>query len=167
MTINTSRLFLRPIQIEDNTFILKSNKKNVRKYFIPFDDIESVNKWVKENIEKFNKMEKVELVIIDKERGVPVGIVALDSLQTKTILPRLWIKNSEQRKGYAKEALKAFLLHLKTINTFDQKVVEYTVDIDNKASINLAKSLGLDFVGTEIDEGDEIYVFRKNLSKID
>ncbi len=158
--IHTNRTILRPVNTSDTNFILQANTGNVRKYFIPFDNATSVKDWIAENICKMKKREKLEMIIENERTKEKIGMVALDSLQDKgKIIPRIWIAQPHQGKGYAKECLAEFIAYLQSLPGFENKRIEYEVDIDNLASIQLAKSLGLTKICTKEDNAGQYYVY--------
>lgn len=159
--IYTPRTTLIPLSESDNQFIYDSNKGNVKKYFIDFKSIDEVDKWIQENIQKMENGEKLEMVIVDNETQNKVGMVALDSLQSSTLVPRLWIADQFQRQGYASECLDLFINEIQKMYKQDGKKIVYEVDCDNYPSIKLAEKLGFQLVRTEEDEIGEYFVYIK------
>lgn len=68
----------------------------MRKYFIPFDNLEEVEEWIKETQEIIEKGKKNEVTILEDSKFS--GILALDNLLEEKAEIRLWIKPEQQKK---------------------------------------------------------------------
>ena len=150
-TISTQRLALKKLDKSYSKNILEENKSNVANYFIPFANINEVNQWIEENITMYEQGEKIEMVVLGTQNREFLGMISIRNLKTQPEFG-LWIKESGQGKGYAKESAKALLDWC--IATYPNKTVRYEAEKSNTASVNLTKALNLKFVTEFIDDSD-------------
>lgn len=138
------RLDLKKVSVEWLEEIFAENKGNVERYFHKFEVLGDLQTWINENRRQFERGEKMEMVVLDKNTAEFLGMV---SLQRINIAPEIgiWIKESAQGKGYAKEAVSAITSWYKLREGGEQKI-NYLVESGNIASIKLAQKLKMDYV---------------------
>jgi RimJ/RimL family protein N-acetyltransferase len=130
--------------------IFDCNSGTVKDYFIDFKGISEVKEWIAEYQNLHNQGIKLEFVILDKSNSRLTGMVAMDELHTEKTLIRMWINPVYQNQGYAKEACGYIISAFK--NLYPAKLIIYTAETKNIASLSLAKSLGFVFTRNFIDE---------------
>lgn len=102
-----------------------------------FKNIGEVRAWIEVTLDLVKKGEKKEFVIFNQDNEF-IGMIAIwDKKQGKGEIS-IWIKESVQRKGYAKLALETLLSKY----SIPYSTLEYMADADNLASIKLAQSAG-------------------------
>jgi ribosomal-protein-alanine N-acetyltransferase len=143
--LQTERVDLKKVSVEWLEEIFAENKGSVERYFHKFEVLGDLQTWINENRRQFERGEKMEMVVLDKGTSEFLGMV---SLQRINIAPELgiWIKESAQGKGYAKEALSCLMNWYKMHEGAAEKL-NYLVETGNFASINLARKLEMDYVG--------------------
>lgn len=146
LLINTKRLLIRNLRLSDlHGFHSYRSDPEVTKYqgFDVFT-LEQSDLFIKEHADKeFGKAgEWVQYGIEDRATGKIIGdcAVKLDQNDVRLAEIGITISPSEQKKGYAKEVLKAILNFLFNIQDFHR--VTETVDAENFASIQLLNSVG-------------------------
>lgn len=152
--IETERLRIRPINLEDTRFII---------------DLLNSEGWLKfigdRNISDNNDARKYIRKILDndcfyysvfelKESRKAIGIVTFLKREDEkypdigfAILPEF------ANKGYTIEASKSYLEKIKSLNTYD-RIIAITLP-DNQKSINILQNLGLNYIG-DYQKGKEI-----------
>lgn len=146
LLIDTKRLLIRNLKLSDlHDFHYYRSDPEVSKYqgFDVFT-LEQAHLFIKEHADKeFGKAgEWVQYGIESRASGKLIGDCAIKPDQDNVRLAEIGITISppEQKKGYAKEVLKAILGFLFSIEDFHR--VTETVDAENLASIQLLKSVG-------------------------
>lgn len=153
--IFTERLIIRHLKLTDLAeFHLYRSNPEVTKYqgFDVFT-LERAKQFIQDNATKhFGKAgEWVQYGIehVETKRLIGDCAIKLDPYDTRIAETGITISHLEQRKGFAKEALLGMLTFL-----FESKgihrVVE-TVDAENRASVNLLKSVGFRLEGHFIE----------------
>lgn len=157
--ILTQRLKIIPLTIEFAQAILDQNSATVQQYFIVFNSLAQVQRWLEDYFKLEAEGKKIETVLLSREDNSLVGMVAFDHLKNSEIELRIWVSPKFQGLGLAKEACKALLSEL--ILTQIRKPVLYIVNKENIPSINLAKSLGFGLIREITDEdGDDYLEFK-------
>ncbi len=153
--IITERLVIRNLHIEDLAdFHAYRSNPEVTKYqgFDVFTMAEA-KAFIEDNAMKSFGVagQWVQYAIESKNTGKLIGDCAIKLNQYDTRLGEIGITISphEQKKGYAKEVLRAILNFLFNIEGFHR--VTETVDAENTASIQLLKSVGFRQEGHFID----------------
>jgi RimJ/RimL family protein N-acetyltransferase len=143
---------LRPLTLEDAGYIYSANTGNVRKYFMQFKNIGEVNVWIADTLTLVKKGEKKEFVIFNQDNEF-IGMIAIWNKKQGKGEISIWIKESAQRRGYAKLALETLLSKY----SIPYSTLEYMADADNLASIKLAQSAG--FRRVDDPKGAAMYKF--------
>jgi [ribosomal protein S5]-alanine N-acetyltransferase len=146
LIINTERLDIRNLKLVDLTdFHFYRSNPEVTKYQ-GFDvlTIEQAKEFIKSHAGKTfeNPGEWVQYGIENRSTGKLIGDCAIKLNQNDNRIAEvgITISHTEQKKGYAKEALVGILNYLFGLKNF-HRVVEI-VDAENLASIQLLKSVG-------------------------
>lgn len=162
LEIKTDEITLTALTEDFSGRILAENSGNVRDFFIPFENKQQVQTWVKTNLELMENGSKIELAILNSSQEF-VGMISIRDLKTDPIFG-LWISPKMQNQGYAKKSMKVFLKWL--FENTNLIKLRYTADIKNSASIALAKSLNgkylRDFIDEDAVECSE-FIFEKNI----
>jgi len=155
LNLETKRLKIRNLISGDinDFYIYRSNPEVTKSQGFDVMTIEQAEEFIKDNAAKnFGKEgEWVQYGIENRATGKIIGdcAIKLDSDDTRIAEIGITISHFEQKKGYAKETLLAllhFLFDIKKIH----RVVEI-VDAENRASINLLKSIGFSEEGHFIE----------------
>lgn len=146
LVINTDRLQIRNLRITDlEDFHFYRSNPDITKYqgFDVFT-IEQAEDFIKSQTDKTfgNPGEWVQYGIENRSTGKIIGdcAIKLDQHDSRIAEIGITVSHTEQKKGYAKEALVGILNYLFSLKDF-HRVVEI-VDADNLASIQLLKSIG-------------------------
>ena len=153
--LQTARIKLVPLNADFALDILESNRGNVRDYFIPFDNLDNVKNWITDTQIKIDSGDKIETVVLAQDNEF-LGMVALDNLNSDTAEIRLWLKLEAQGQDYGKESVNLLLDWYK--QEYSNKQIIYVAEVNNIASVNLAKSLGLKLSREFIDEDGTLSV---------
>ena len=146
LNIQTSRLNIRHLKLSDlfDFHIYRSNPEVTKYQGFDVMTIEQAEKFIKDNSTKhFGKAgEWVQYGIENIKTRQFIGdcAIKLDPYDIRIAEIGITISHIEQKKGYAKEVLHGILTFL-----FDRKEIHRVVEIvdaENKASINLLKSIG-------------------------
>jgi len=155
LNILTTRLNIRNLVPSDLTdFHTYRSNPEVTKYQ-GFDvmSIEQAEAFISNNATKHFGIanEWVQFGIENIESGQLIGDCAIKFHEHETRIAKIGItiSNTEQKKGYAKEALIGILAFL--FDTIEIHRVEEIVDVENIASINLLKSTGFKLEGHFIE----------------
>jgi RimJ/RimL family protein N-acetyltransferase len=146
LQIKTKRLYIRHLVQTDlsDFYSYRSNPEVVKYQGFDIMTMEQAKSFIKGNSTKyFGKAgEWVQYGIENTEKKKLIGDCAIKLGQNDKRIAEIGItiSPSEQKKGYAKEALLGILTFLFDIKNM-HRVVE-TVDVENTASINLLKSMG-------------------------
>ncbi len=159
--IETSRLYLRPLKLEDipSLSLVLSDQDSMRHYPHAFS-YEEVKKWVERNIERYKNDGFGLWAVIRKEDNQFLGDCGI-TLQNidGDILPEIGfhIIKTFCNKGYATEAAKGCkkyateVLGLKSIYSYSQA--------GNKASQKVSSKTGMNKVKTFKKDGIEVVVY--------
>ena len=146
LVLHTNRLLIRNLQLSDlDDFHAYRSDPEVTQYqgFDVFS-VQQAEDFINEQKDKVfgNPGEWVQYGIENKTTGRIIGdcAVKLDGDDTRLAAIGITISANEQRKGYAKETLLSLLDFLFSLAGFHR--VTETVDVENKASIQLLKSAG-------------------------
>ena len=144
--LHTERLqvrCLKPADLEDFYFY-RSNPEVTRYQGFDVYTLEQARTFIREQQEKTFGLpgQWVQYGIENKSTGRLIGdcAIKLDQKDPRIGEIGITVAHTEQKKGYAKEAIYAILTYLFSIDTFHR--VTATTDADNAASIQLLKSLG-------------------------
>lgn len=145
MKLETKRLILRPISLEDNNeiFAYRSDKEtNKYQGWIP-ETVEDVAQFIGKVAKEINEPETwFQFVIVEKETGKIVGdfgihFMDVDNKQTEI---GCTLNKAFQNKGFATESAKCVIDFL--FNELDKHRIVTSIDPDNINSIRLVERLG-------------------------
>lgn len=147
--LQTERLELKQVSVQWLEEIFAENKGNVSRYFYKFELLGDLQTWINENRREQKDGRKLEMVILNSDSKEFLGMV---SLQKLNIFPELgiWIKESAQGKGYAKEAV-LNLINWYKLNFGPEEKIRYLAENTNFASISLARSLRIEEKGEVVN----------------
>ena len=151
--VKTKRLIIRPLKSTDyeswfNAYT--SRKPKMHKYDgNPVDPKGKTKSWFNKLVRKHEKNASDDKVyvfaVFDKRTNKHIGSLDFATIQRYNMN---WanlgyaVNNNFQGKGYAKEFVKA-AIHKIGFTKLKYKRIEAAINIDNKRSINLAKSIGM------------------------
>lgn len=144
--IDTTRLRIRNLKAANlpEFYSYRSNPEVTKYQGFDVFSVEQAKAFIAEQTDRqFGKAgEWAQYGIENKATGKIVGdcAVKLDQNDTRIAEVGITISPTEQKKGYAKEALTAILDFLFSLEDFHR--VKETVDAENIASIQLLKSIG-------------------------
>lgn len=133
----TRRLTFHTLTPEWSGIIFEHNTGNVKEYFYDFNTLADTEAWVASAISEMRDG-KEEYVILDGD--IFVGMVSPRINEDGTADIGMWVAESQQRKGYGREALKAACEHLREQGV--EKIV-YEIEKGNTASMSLTTSIGM------------------------
>jgi diamine N-acetyltransferase len=139
--LETQRLILKPIEVEDLNFLLNLKwQKEVMNYLI-HDPISSKNQ-----LDWFNSIKKTDLALSifikqDNELRI-IGTIGLYEINTRhqRAIWRIRLDPTQQGKGYATEAINLILDY--GFNTLNLNKIISDSFADNEAIVNLTLKLG-------------------------
>lgn len=146
--IETNRLYLREMEADDfdSLYVVLADSDIMQHYPYTFDKTR-VQNWINKNIERYKELGFGLWAVCLKDTNEMIGDCGLTIQKIDgESLPEIGyhIAKNQQKKGYAKEAansVKEWVL----LNTNFAEVFSY-MHSDNIASINTAKSIGMEFV---------------------
>jgi polyribonucleotide nucleotidyltransferase/predicted acetyltransferase len=143
VVIETERLRLRPIRMEDAQDIYDNYNSNVTKYLStqPHGNIEEVRNSIEKSIYQNKIGKNLEMIIEDKNDNSFVGFIktaANDSKKTRIV--GYWFKEESQGKGFGKESMFKFFELVKS--NFTDYPILYLVDPENVKSKKIVEKLG-------------------------
>lgn len=145
--IETERLYLRELQIEDKYELRKvlSNPESMKFYPHPFNE-EEVDKWIQWNIENYKNYKHGLWAVILKEGDVFLGDcgITMQNIGGETV-PEIGFHIIPEfcNKGYATEAALACKEYALKVLQYP-KIFSYTT-VRNTPSQQVAKKIGLQF----------------------
>lgn len=145
MILETDRLLIRPITIDDKHEIFKYRRdKEVNKYqgWIP-ETIEDVELFIGEVSKQINVPGTwFQLVIVDKETQVIVGDLGIHFIDSENKQAEIGctLNKDFQKKGFATESLKRVIDYL--FNELNKHRIITSIDPDNENSIRLVERIG-------------------------
>ena len=145
MNVNTDRLYIRPIKLDDKELIFEYRSDSItNKYqgWIPKninDVIEFIGK-VAKNINMPNTW--FQLVILEKETNTLIGDIGIHFLDMENMQTEIGctLNKNFQAKGYATEALRGVITYL--FNNLQKHRITTSIDPGNINSIKLVERLG-------------------------
>lgn len=144
--INTERLQIRKLELKDliNFYAYRSNPEVTKYQGFDVMDLEQSRDFIKTNsLKQFgNSEEWIQLAIEESKTGQLIGDCAIKLFEHKNKIAEIGmtISHLEQRKGYAKEALRGLMAFL--FNEYNVNRIQEIIDTENTASLALIKSLG-------------------------
>jgi len=148
--LESPRLVLEKISMEWLDEIYKGKTGNVLKYCLHFGDLNAVHSWINWCREAADRGQCLTMVVLDKEKREFLGVAAVNDLNIDPQFS-LWIKPDAQGRGYGRESVTCLLAWFKETYGQDSKI-SYLVETDNLASIKLAISVGMKWVGERLNE---------------
>jgi RimJ/RimL family protein N-acetyltransferase len=145
--IETERLYLRELQIDDKMELMKvlSNPESMEYYPNPFSG-EEVEKWIQWNIENYKKYQHGLWAVILKEREVLIGDcgITMQHIDGETV-PEIGfhIIKEHCNRGFASEAALACKEYAFKVLNYP-KIFSYTT-VPNIASQKVAVNIGMRF----------------------
>ncbi|MFN3445210.1 MAG: GNAT family N-acetyltransferase [Bacteroidia bacterium] len=161
--IETERLIIRPIKLNDKSFILDLLNTKSWLQFIgdrKIKDEKDAANYIQQIIDNPNFFYSIFEI---KDTGQPIGIITFlyrDNYEYPDIgfamLPEF------EQRGYAFEASKAYLNKVKSEIT-GNKIIAITLP-DNKKSIRLIEKLGLKYEDHFMDNSQTLYLYSMKIS---
>ncbi|KJS05874.1 MAG: GNAT family acetyltransferase [Flavobacteriales bacterium BRH_c54] len=145
MLIETSRLIIKPISIEDKNAVFEyrsDTKTNKYQGWIP-KTIDDVITFINKTAKKNNLPETwFQLVIQEKETQKIIGDIGIHFFgkENKQVEIGCTLHKKFQHKGYATESLKRVIEYL--FNELDKHRIITSIDPENISSIELVKRIG-------------------------
>jgi len=171
--IDTSRLYLRPIEWSDVDAIHEyaSDQNITMMLFLPNETIEETKGFVSHVVSQWNKVEPecLEYVIILKETEKVIGGIGIEYLEDRSVCEIGWVLHKEYRNnGFTSEAAVA-LMEFAFNELLVQKVIAHC-DSRNISSEKVMQKIGMtliDHTGTRyypknnVTSGEYLYEIRK------
>lgn len=151
--VKTKRLIIRPLEVSDYEIWLKAYTGRCKKKHKydggPHDPKETPRSWFVKLVKKHRKNSAEDKVyvfgIFNHKTNEHIGSLDIATIQRHNMN---WanigyaVHNTYQGKGFAKEFVEAGI-HKIAFKILKYKRVEAAINVDNKRSINLAKSVGM------------------------
>ena len=147
VVIETERLKLRPIRLEDAQDIFENYNLSVTKYLVnqPYINLESVIEFVSNSIEDNKNGKNLQLVIAENTNNSFLGLIGTHETESKKARTlSFWIKESSQGNGFGSESMLKFFEWVKL--NFKDKQITYGVDPENTKSKKIVNKLGGKFL---------------------
>ena len=143
MILETERLLIRPITIEDKIeiFTYRRNKEtNIYQGWIP-ETIEDVEVFINKISKQINIAETwFQFVIVNKECNKIIGDLGIHFIDNLQVEIGCTLNKDFQNKGFATEAIKKLIDYL--FNELNKHRIIASIDPENKSSIRLVEKLG-------------------------
>ncbi|OGG06860.1 hypothetical protein A2872_00555 [Candidatus Gottesmanbacteria bacterium RIFCSPHIGHO2_01_FULL_42_12] len=142
MVIETSRLLLVPISRDYAPDIFREFTSEITQYMYPkpAEKIEETYSFIDEAMEKNDRGEQLQMVILEKATNEFQGCIGLHEIKTKTPELGVWLKKAAQGLGYGREAVTELENWAQYNLDFDY--LRYPVDKRNTQSRKIPESLG-------------------------
>ena len=147
--INTPRLVLREIQMNDDAQILSAMAcpEIAAMHSGGFSDLAAVQRYIAVLVQEYADNKYRTLAIAEQSENLLIGTITID---IHKFFPRAelgyWIAMPYRNKGYASEAVKAVIEY--GIGTLDLGRIQATHHAGNEASGRVLKKAGMTFEGT-------------------
>lgn len=158
--IKTQRLKLKKIKESDFDNLVKLfSDPDVMKYSVSgaFSK-EKVREILNNMLKDDNEKNLGVYVVFDKKNDLWMGIVGVAWIEKNKVALVYRFFKEFWEKGYATEALQAFLKYIST-NFSSVEVFAY-IEEENKSSIKVAKKVGMQFQGKTIFHGIDVFSFK-------
>jgi polyribonucleotide nucleotidyltransferase len=139
--IETERLRLRPIKLEDAQDVIDSFSENVNRYlsFDRYYDVETATKFIQKRLDQMKSGTDIQLVVEDKS-GKFLGSVSLHCFDSSSLVAGIWFNEKYFNQGYGSESM------ISAVNWAEQNFkyshIKYVVLDGNIASDKIAKKCG-------------------------
>jgi polyribonucleotide nucleotidyltransferase len=156
VVIETERLRLRPIKLEDAQDIIDSFSPEVNQYlsFNEYHDIEVAREFIQKRIDQMKAGTDMQMVVENKN-GEFLGSISLHGFKTSILLAGLWFNKKFFNQGFGGESMPAL------VNWVEQNIkynyIDYKVVTGNIASEKIAQKCG----GKLFQENKKEYFQRK------
>ncbi len=141
LILESEHLRQMPISHKYKENIFKEFTSEITTYMFPqaAKDISETEWFINDSIEKINKNETIEMVMLDKDTNEFLGCGWLHDIKTKT--PELWIriKKFAHWHWYGKEAM--FALKNRADENIDYEYILYPVERENYPSRRIPEAL--------------------------
>ena len=139
--ISTERLILKAISVEYAEEIFHEFNANITTYMHPrpANELAETEAFIEMSLEKMQRGEDIQTVILDKTNGHFFGCAGLHKSCTDTPELGIWLKKSAHGKAYGMEAI--YALKNWADQNLSYKHLLYPVDQDNYASRRIPESL--------------------------
>ncbi|MBI9011447.1 MAG: GNAT family N-acetyltransferase [Clostridiales bacterium] len=139
MYLNTERVFLRSVQVEDASLIVEwKSDFLIRKMSVGLDTDINIENQMKDIKSSLKSDEELYQLICLNDTGRPIGYIRINWTGDGMAWLRFGL-GEKRKKGYAKEALIGFINQLRKegLHRIDAEVYDYNLD-----SFNLLTRLG-------------------------
>lgn len=155
LTVETERLLIRPISLNDASFIINLLNSEGWQKFIGDRGIKT-EKDAKQYIQQILEREDFFYSVFELKDSIsPIGMVSLRLRQDERYPDIGFALLSQfEKKGYALEATKAYLEKIKTSMKYDN-IIGIT-NSENKKSIKLLQNLGLAYAGDFLKKSEKL-----------
>lgn len=142
MSLETERLLLLPVENKYSQEIFTSFDNQVTKFMLVKTPAakEDTDFFIDQSREKMKQNEAIVLMVLKKKPKGFIGCISLHHLKEKAPAMGIWIKASEQNKGYGMEAARSLIKYARENLEFDHIV--YQVALENSPSKRLINGLG-------------------------
>lgn len=140
--MKTERLKFVPLSYEYLDQYYEEFSEDITRYQYPdsFKSREEAERFFNWFVKLNEERTSIIFILLNKDDESFVGSIEAHGLDTDTPELGVWIAKEQQNKGYAYEAMKSFIEHLKGNYTIECFIFE--VDCRNSASRKLAEKLG-------------------------
>jgi polyribonucleotide nucleotidyltransferase/GNAT superfamily N-acetyltransferase len=141
VVIETERLRLRPIRIEDAQDIIDIFSPEVNKTlsYNEYHDIEKANEFVKECIEDIKLGVGISFIVESKD-GKFLGSVSIDHFDKPELSVGIYFRQEYWGQGFGFESMNAVVKWAES--TYKYKYIEYGCLVGNEATIKIAEKCG-------------------------
>ena len=146
VVIETDRLILKPISIQDKEDIFENFTEDITKYMYPTapKEIYEVENFINSSLKGLRENSNLQMVIRKKDTNEFIGNAGLHNTTSEIPELGIWIKKDAFGKGYGREAITAITEWAKS--NLKVKYITYPVDKDNIPSKKIPLSLGGKFI---------------------
>ena len=151
-TLETNRLVLRKFKLSDasDMYINWASNPNVTKFLIwePYKNVEDVEEYIQSVINKYEKSDSYDWVIVDKKSGQAIGNISVVGIKESISCTKIGYCLGEEfwHKGIMTEAFMRVIRFL--FEEVDCNRIESTHDVANPNSGKVMEKCGLKYEGT-------------------
>lgn len=140
--IETKRLILKPVSLEDKDMIFSEFTDEITKYMFPSSpkQITDTEEYIEKSTNEMKKGSDLVVSIFDRKMNEFLGCGGAHYLNTKTPELGIWIKKSAHGNKYGREAVIGIKKWVD--KNFEYEYLLYPVVIENIASRKIPESLG-------------------------
>lgn len=167
----TERLKLRELKIEDMKELYQLYQKTIHKKFLEnaedtLQEMEEKQRAYIKNGYEFYNFGLWGIFLAENETLIGYGGIQNSMIEKESVIELgYFIGDKYQRRGYAKEAVKAIFSYAE--NQLEIKQIIAAIEVKNESSIKFAQSMGMEEGKKLFIRGKEVVIYEKRMSALE